>query len=401
MNNELLTILGYLERDRGIDREVLIQAVEYALQSAARKSMGTSREARVEVDRKTCEILTYETLVVSDELKGPDYITVRKAQMIKPDAKPGDTMEVKATPKDFGRIAAQTAKQAILQKIRQAERDNVYEEYKDRVGDIVSGSVRQFMRGDLIVDLGRAEAVMPYRERVQSEEYQVGDRIRAYIVQVQNATAGPSVILSRSCNEFVKALFRLEISEIADGVVEMMGVARDPGFRTKIAVRSHEEKVDPVGACVGLRGVRVKNIVRELAGEKIDIVRWSEDTRTYASNALSPAKLAGVDFDPDDPDRTLRVMVAPDQLSLAIGKRGQNVRLTAKLLGWRVDIKKLEGEASFEEQVAKAIDHLTSLEGISREEAYVLCSVALDLRITQLVDGTKGIHGMLSKGLIR
>ena len=371
MNNELLSILSYLERDRGIDREVLIQAVEYALQSAARKTMGGTEDVRVEIDRKTCDIRAFATMrVVEKKSREQDTIALEDALKTNPDASLDDFIEVEVAAKDFGRIAAQTAKQAILQKIRQAERDNVYDEYKDRIGDIVSGSVHQFNRSDIVVDLGRAEAIMPSRERVPVESYQVGDRIRAYVMDVQKMSAGPGIILSRAEPDFVKALFRLEVAEIADGIVEIMGIARDPGHRTKIAVRSHDERVDPVGACVGMRGVRVKNIVRELSGEKIDIVRWSDNVRTYATNALSPATLVSVAMAEDEPD-TLRVTVNADQLSLAIGKRGQNVRLTAKLVGWRVDIQKVGEPASFEEQVARAIDHLAEI-GLNTEQASTL-----------------------------
>lgn len=371
MNNELLSILSYLERDRGIDRETLIQAVEYALQSAARKRIGMDEEVRVEIDRKTCDIRAFANVLVTEErTRDTNTLDLKTAHETHPDAQIGDSIEIEVAARDFGRIAAQTAKQAILQKIRQAERENVYDEYKDRIGDIVSGSVRQFNRSDIIVDLGRAEAVMPSRERVPVESYQVGDRIRAYVMDVKNMPSGPGIVLSRAAPDFVKALFRLEVAEIADGIVEIKGVARDPGHRAKIAVRSHDERVDPVGACVGMRGVRVKNIVRELSGEKIDIVRWSEDIRTYATNALSPAKLVSTDIAEDDPD-TLRVMVEPDQLSLAIGKKGQNVRLTAKLLGWRVDIQKVGEPASFEEQVAHAIEHLTEI-GLNAEQAKTL-----------------------------
>lgn len=370
MNNELLTIIGYLERDRGIDREVLIEAVETAMQSAARKTIDGDRELRVHVDRKTFDIHAWETLEVSDE-EGPGALSLAAARKIDPEVEPGDTVEVEVPTRNLGRIAAQTAKQAILQKIRQAERDNVYEEFKDRIGDIVNGSVRQVIRGDILVDLNRAEAIIPYKERAPGENYMPGDRIRAYVLDVQHNPVGPSVILSRAATAFVKTLFRLEVSEIAEGVVEIMAIARDPGFRTKIAVRSHDEKVDPVGACVGIRGARVKNIVRELGGEKIDIVRWSEDARVYAAQALSPARLASVLVDEEQPN-TLRVVVDEDQLSLAIGKRGQNVRLASRLIGWRLDVQKIESEQSFEEQVAHAIDHLAMLPDISREEAELL-----------------------------
>ena len=372
MNNELLTILNYMEKERGIDREVLIQAVEFALQSASRRSTDPDRELRIEIDRETCDIRAFApTAVVEKPRPGQDEISLRKARAIKADAQLGDTVETEVTPENFGRIAAQTAKQAIIQRIRQAERDRVYEEYKDRIGDIVTGAVRQFNHSDIIIDLGRAEAVLPARERVPTEEYQIGDRVRAYVIDVQVNTAGPSIVLSRSHPDFVRALFRLEVSEIADGIVEIKGIAREPGYRTKIAVLSKDEKVDPVGACVGMRGMRVKNIVRELSGEKIDIIRWSDDVKTYVTNALSPAKLSKVAIDPHVPDM-VHVIADADQLSLAIGKRGQNVRLTAKLLGWKVDIQKDESDMTFEEQVELAVTTLAGIEGIEREEAQSL-----------------------------
>ncbi|MGQ9663341.1 MAG: transcription termination factor NusA [Kiritimatiellia bacterium] len=372
MNNELLSILNYMEKERGLDRETLIKAVEYALQSAARKGVGPRRNLRVEIDRKTCDIRAYASVVVVDS-KNPtaDQISLERARAIRPNAKVGDEIEIEVTPRNFGRIAAQTAKQAIIQKIRQAERDSVYEEYKDRVGDIVSGSVRQFNRSDIIVDLGRAEAIIPAEERVPTEEYQVGDQIRAYVLSVQNNPTGPGIVLSRAHVNFVRRLFELEVSEIADKIVEIKGIVREPGFRTKIAVASRDPKVDPVGACVGLRGMRVKNIVRELSGEKIDIVRWAEDLRTYVANALSPAKLSKVTIDPDNPS-VVHVFAEPDQLSLAIGKRGQNVRLTAKLLGVKIDIQREEPEISFEEKVKRAIENLAQVAGIEREKAELL-----------------------------
>jgi len=371
MNGELQTILNYMEKERGIDRETLIQAVEYAVQSASKKSLG-EEDLRVEIDRETCDIRAFAQAEVVDGARAPQgCVSLRQARKTNPEAKVGDMVEIEVRPKNLGRIAAQTAKQAIIQKIRQAERDIVFDEYKDRAGDIVSGAVRQFNRSDIIVDLGRAEAVIPARERVPTEEYQIGDRIRAYVLQVQNNAAGPSVILSRSHPDFVRKLFELEVSEITDGVVEIKGIAREPGYRTKIAVVSHDEKVDPVGACVGMRGMRVKNIVRELSGEKIDIIRWSDDTKTYVTNALSPAKLSKVTIDPDVPN-LVHVVADSEQLSLAIGKRGQNVRLTAKLLNLKVDIQKDESDISFEEKVERAVDGLAAIEGIGRENAEAL-----------------------------
>jgi transcription termination/antitermination protein NusA len=369
MNGELVAVLSYIEKERGIDREVLFQALEEALLTASRKSVGPANEMRVEIDRKTCGIKAFARVKVVDNVRDVhNEISLGKAQRIKPDAKSGEEIEIEVTPKNFGRIAAQTAKQAMMQKIRQAERSIVMEEYKDRVGDIVSGTVRRFERSDIMVDLGRAEAVMPVRERIPTEEYQVGDRVRALLMAVEDASSGPSLVLSRSHPEFVRRLFELEVAEIADKTIEIKGIAREAGYRTKIAVVSHDEKVDPVGACVGMRGMRVKNIVRELSGEKIDIVRWSDDVRIYVGNALSPAKLLKVTIDPDRP-RVVHVTTDAEQLSLAIGKRGQNVRLTAKLVGWKVDVQKDEGEISFEEKVARAIEELARVEGIDREKA--------------------------------
>ncbi len=371
MNNELLSIISYLERDRGVNREIIIQAIESAIQQAARKSLDVSNDLRVEIDRKTLTIKAYDTVVISDEDSGVGFLSLRRARTLKRDVKPGDTLDVEIPPSHLGRIAAQTARQMILQKIREAERKNVYDEYKDRIGDIVSGTIRQIVHRDLIVELGKTEAILPAKERIPTEEYNVGDRIRAYVYRVQSGVNGPAVVLSRACSDFVKTLFRLEVAEIADGIVEVMGVARDPGYRSKIAVKTLDEKVDPVGACVGLRGVRVRNIVRELNGEKIDIVRWSEDIKQYVTQALAPAKLEGVAIDPDE-SRTVHVTVAPDQLSLAIGKRGQNVRLSSKLTGWRVNIQKSGEEVSFEEKRETAVKELAEVLDISEETASTL-----------------------------
>lgn len=370
MNVELQAILNYIEKERGLDRETLVQAVEYALQSAVRKIMGTDAEYRIHIDRKTCDIQAFaESTVVETAPRGDNSkVSLKKAQQIKPDAQLGDVMEVEVTPKNLGRIAAQTAKQAIIQKIRQAEREMVFDEYKDRIGDIISGAVRQFNRRDIVVDLGRCEAVIPEEERVPTEDFQIGDRIRAYVLSVEHSSSGPAMLLSRASKEFVRALFQLEVSEISDGIVEIKAIAREPGYRTKIAVASKNEKVDPVGACVGMRGIRVKNIVRELSGEKIDIIRWSDDVRTYVTNALSPAKLLKIDIDQQVPN-TINVVCDQDQLSLAIGKRGQNVRLTSKLVGWRINIQKDESQITFEEKIARAVERMSEIPGISHEQA--------------------------------
>ncbi len=371
MNNELLSQLDYLERERGIDRETLCAVIEDALLAASKKSLSHADDVSVRINRKTGDIRAVGRFTVVDKVTNPALeIALADARLTHKDAQLGSVIEVDLTPRNFGRIAAQTAKQSILQRLRQAQRERDFGEYKNRAGDIVSGSVRRFERSDVIIDLGRTEAVMPASERVPIEEYQIGDRVRAYILRVDENAMGPMVVLSRSHPDFVRRLFQLEVSEIADNTVEIKGIAREPGFRTKLAVFSHDEKVDPVGACVGMRGMRVKNIVRELSGEKIDIVRWHEDIRIYVANALAPAKLSKVNV--DEATRTVSVIVDADQLSLAIGKKGQNARLTAKLTGWRIDIQRQPEDTTFEEKVRKAVDTLAAIEAIGPERAEAL-----------------------------
>lgn len=354
MNSDLISGLDYFEREKGIKREVLVEAVQNALLSASKKAIGPARELRIEVDGKTGEIRAIANLLVVENVQNPhDEITLAKARAIKPNAELGEAVEVEVTPKNFGRIAAQTAKQAMMQRIRQAEKEMVYDEFKDRAGEIVSGIVRRFERSDVIIDLGKFEAVMPSRERVQTEDYNIGDRIRAYVVAVEIGPRGPEIILSRSHPNFVRRLFETEVSEIADKTVEIRGVAREAGYRTKIAVFSANDKVDPVGACVGMKGSRVKNIVRELNNEKVDIIRWSPDTKEFVLEALKPAKVKSVTLDTDK--HAIHIRVDEDQLSLAIGKRGQNARLTSRLVGWDINIEKDEtAKEAFAQTVAKA-----------------------------------------------
>jgi len=358
MNSDLISGLDYFEREKGIKREVLIEAVQNALLSASKKAIGPARELRIDIDGKTGEIRALANLVVVETVQnGHDEIALAKARLLKPDAQIGDTVEVEVTPRNFGRIAAQTAKQAMMQRIRQAEKEMVYDEFKDRAGEIVSGTVRRFERSDVIVDLGRFEAVMPSRERVQTEDYNVGDRIRAYVVAVENGSRGPEIILSRSHPNFVRRLFETEVSEIADRTVEIRSIAREAGYRTKIAVFSANDKVDPVGACVGMKGSRVKNIVRELNNEKVDIIRWSTDPKEFVLEALKPAKVKSVTL--DDAKHAIQIRVDEDQLSLAIGKRGQNARLTSRLLGWDINIEKDEtAKEAFAQTVNKAAHSL-------------------------------------------
>ncbi|MDK2858666.1 MAG: transcription termination/antitermination protein NusA [Verrucomicrobiota bacterium] len=369
MNSELSAVVEYMERERGVDREVIIEAIESALQSAANKNSTDAESLRVQIDRKTLDIHAFATkkvvLSVTDRY---NEVSLAEARRTDPSAQLDEMIEIESTPRNFGRIAAQTAKQTILQRIRQAEKSRIFEDYKDRIGEIVTGSVRRFERSTVIVELDHgAEGVMPSKERVPTEEYEVGERIRAYILSIKERESGPEIILSRAHPDFVRRLFELEVSEIADGTMEIRGIAREAGYRSKVAVISHDERVDPVGACVGIRGMRVKNIVRELNGEKIDIVRWSDDIKTLVVNALAPAKLRTVEV--DEPTHTVTVTVEADQLSLAIGKRGQNARLTSKLIGWRVDIQKDEEDMNFEERVAAAVVGLAAVKGIGEEWA--------------------------------
>ena len=389
MNADFLAVLEFWEREKGINRDVLVGAVQEALLSAAKKAVGPARELRVEIDQKNGDIKAFAKLIVSDKvISKHDQITVFDARRLKPDANIGDEIEKEVTPTGFGRIASQYAKQALMMKIRQAEKALIFTEFKDRVGDIVSGSVRRFERSDVILDLGKYEALLPNRERVPTEEYQVGERIRCFVKAVQEGPHGPEIILSRADPQFIIKLFQLEVSEISDGTIEIKGIAREPGFRTKMAVYSRDSKVDPVGACVGMRGQRVKNIVRELNNEKVDVIPWSSDIRQFVTKALEPAKLKSVEI--DESGRRLKIMVSEDQLSLAIGKRGQNARLTAKLTGWEVDIDAEQVVAKgFEEKVAEAVEQLAAIPGISRDHADALVHAGLT-RLEDLLSAEEG-----------
>jgi N utilization substance protein A len=366
MNNQLLAVVQHIESERGVSREIVITAIEQAIAQAAKRNQEVTSDLRVVIDRKDLSLHVYDKLVASDEETGPGFISRARAARFNHGnpVEEGQTIEIEMPASRLGRIAAQTSRQVIMQKIREAERTNTFSEYKDRVGDIVSGTVSAISHRDTYVTVGKTEMILPGRERIPTEDYQVGDPIRAIILRVDAAAKGPSVVLSRASGKFVEALFRLEVSEISDGVVEIMGVSRDPGYRAKLAVRTANENVDPVGACVGQRGTRVRSIVNELSGEKIDIVRWNEDIRQYVAQALAPAKLESIEVDPVLPN-TVHVVAAADQYSLAIGKRGQNVRLTTKLTGWHVEVKKSMATASFEDQKAEAIRELAETFSVS------------------------------------
>ena len=365
MNSQLLAVVQHIESERGVSREIVLQAIEQAIGQAARKNRNVTNDLRVAIDRKDLSLHVFDTVVVSDEETGPGFITTAQAKRYTrgKDVAENETLEIEIPASRLGRIAAATSRQIIMQKIRDVERTNTFDDYKDRVGDIVSGTVSSISHRDTFVTVGKTEMILPGKERIPTETYQVGDPIRAIVLKVDKEKV-PSVVLSRSSNKFIEALFRLEVSEIADGVVEIMGVSRDPGYRAKIAVRTSNENIDPVGACVGQRGSRVRTIVNELNGEKIDIVRWSDDIRQYVAQALAPAKLESIEVDPVLPN-TVHIIAADDEYSLAIGKRGQNVKLTTKLTGWHVEIRKSMARASFEVRKAEAIKELADMLSIS------------------------------------
>ena len=366
MNSQLLAVVQQIEAERGVSREIVLTAIEQAIAQAAHKNASVTNDLRVSIDRKDLSLHVYDTLVVSDEDTGVGFISTAMAKRYTKGepVEEGQTLEIEMPASRLGRIAAQMSRQMIMQKIRDAERTNTFSEYRDRVGDIVSGTVSAVVRRDTYVMVGKTEMILPSKERIPTEDYQVGDPIRAIVKRVDPDAKGPSITISRADNKFLEALFRLEVSEISDGVVEIMSVSRDPGYRAKIAVRTANESVDPVGACVGQRGSRVRTIVNELNGEKIDIVRWNEDIRQFVAQALAPAKLESIEVDPSVPNM-VRCIAAPDQYSLAIGKRGQNVRLATKLTGWHVDVKKSLATASFEDQKAEAIKELAEMFSVS------------------------------------
>ncbi len=334
---ELLQIADAVAREKSIDRELVIAAMEDAIQKAARARYGADSEIRAEIDPKTGETRLARLLRVVEEVEDDSTeIALEEARARNPEAEIDDYIAEPLPPLDFGRVAAQSAKQVIVQKVRQAERERQYEEYKDRIGEIVNGVIKRVEYGNVIVDLGRAEAIIRRDETLPREQFKYGDRVRAFIYDVRAETRGPQIFLSRTRPEFMAKLFMQEVPEIYDGIVEIKSVARDPGSRAKIAVVSHDTSVDPVGACVGMRGSRVQAVVNELQGEKIDIIQWSPDAATFIVNALAPAEVVKVVLD-EEAER-IEVVVPDDQLSLAIGRRGQNVRLATQLTGWDIDI---------------------------------------------------------------
>ena len=382
MSTEIVQIAEQLARERGIKRDVVIEAMEVAIQTASRKKYGAHKNIQASFDPKTGDFVIHQLreVVASEEeetYEGPDtHIPLKEARRLNPDANLGDFISEKLPPVEFGRIAAQTAKQVIVQKVRDAERESIYAEYVDRQGELVNGLVKRVERNNIHIDLGRASGFLPHEQQLFREHYRPGDRIRAYIHEVRDVQRGPQIILSRTDPRMVPLLFEMEVPEIYDGIVEIKAVARDPGFRSKIAVRSNDAHVDPVGACVGIRGSRVQGVVTELQGERIDIIEWSSDPAVFVCNALAPAEVSKVVV--DEEDRGIKVVVSEEQLSLAIGRRGQNVRLASELTGWKIDIITEEEEAAgrveeFEEitqQFMKTLDIDEDVAGALAHEGF-------------------------------
>ncbi|MBI5344959.1 MAG: transcription termination/antitermination protein NusA [Deltaproteobacteria bacterium] len=378
----LAHIIEQVGKDKGIEKSVLIEAIETAMLKAAEKRFGANKaiEAHYQEESGEIELFLFKTVVLNVE--NPDAeISVDNAKELDPEAVLGDSLGVKLDSKEFGRIDskefgridAQTAKQIIIQKVREAERDVVFREYSAKKGEIITGIVHRFEKGDIIVDLGKAEAYFPKKEQVKRESYKPGERIRGIVLDVRTESKGPQVVMSRTHPSFVIKLFQMEVPEVYEGIVEVKGIAREPGDRTKIAVVSHNSDVDPVGACVGVKGSRVQAVVQELKGEKIDIIHWSDDSAIFAKNTLSPAVISRVIM--DEAERFMEVIVPDDQLSLAIGKKGQNVRLAAKLTGWKIDIR-TETESkggkdalTLDETLRKEVEAVDAREALEKAEA--------------------------------
>lgn len=366
-NINLKQAIEQIVKEKGIDRQVVLEAMEQAVLTAANKKYRNTRDLEARYNADSGEVELFEFVIVVEEVQDSyKEISLEEAREIDPDVEVGDSLGEKLDASGFTRIAAQTAKQVIIQRVREAERETIFNEYRDRQWEIITGMVRRFEKGDLLVDLGRADAILSSKDQMPREVYRPGDRIRAIITDIKMTTKGPQIILSRTHPSMLAKLFEAEVPEIAEGIVEINAVVRDPGSRTKLAVSSNDPDVDPVGACVGMRGARVQNVVSELRGEKIDIIPWSEDIARFACNALSPAQVSKIFV--DEENRALEVVVADDQLSLAIGKRGQNVSLAARLTGCRIDIKSESKVAEAQIQEFASFDGTSDTDSTENEE---------------------------------
>ncbi|MFH1350746.1 MAG: transcription termination factor NusA [Pseudomonadota bacterium] len=365
MVSELIKVIDQVSREKGVDRSVLIKSLEEAVKAAAKKKLGHNFDLEVTFNEELGEVEVFEFKDIVEEVADKHVeISFEEARKIDPECELGDSLGIKMDTDSFGRIAAQSAKQVIMQRLREAERDIVYDDYKDRRGEVIHGIVQRFDKGGIIVNLGRAEAELPLKEQIPKESYKQGDRIRAYVLDVRQFSRGPQIILSRTHPNFLSALFENEVPEISEGIVRVVQVAREPGGRTKIAVTSKDSDVDPVGACVGMKGTRVQAVVQELRGEKIDIVTWDHDPAKFICNALAPAEITRVIV--DESNRSMEVVVPDDQLSLAIGKRGQNVRLASRLSGWNLDVT---SESNYNRALKEAYTSLLNIEGVGENTA--------------------------------
>lgn len=365
MITELIRVIDQVSREKGVDREVLIKTIEEAVRAAARKKLGQNYDLEVSFNEEMGEIEIFEFKEVVEEVTNENIeISLEEAKEIDPESEVGDSLGIKMDTDVLGRIAAQSAKQVIMQRLREAERDIVYDDYKDRRGEIIHGIAQRFDKGAIVVNLGRTEAELPVKEQIPKESYKQGDRVRAYILDVKQFSRGPQIVLSRTHPNFLSALFENEVPEISEGIVKVVQVAREPGSRAKIAVTSKDGDVDPVGACVGMKGSRVQAVVQELRGEKIDIVTWDPDPAKFICNALAPAEIVRVIV--DEANQTMEVVVPDDQLSLAIGKRGQNVRLASKLSGWNLDVT---SETNYNAALKAAYNSLLQLDGVGEATA--------------------------------
>lgn len=350
-NKELILALEELEKEKGIKKEYLLESIETALVTAYKRNFDSLENVKVVMDPQTGATHVYSVREVVEEPEDSTIqISIKEAKKVNLEAQEGDTVDIEIVPRDFGRIAAQTAKQVIIQKLREAEREIVFNEFNDRKGEIVSGIVQKADKNIVVMDLGKLEGVMPAKEQMPTEQYKVNDKIKGYVLEVEKGSKGaPQVIVSRSHPDFVRKLLEFEIPEIYEGVIEIKSISRDPGYRSKVAIYSPDPNIDPVGSCVGQKGVRIQNVINELSGEKIDVIEWNEDPSIYISSALLPAKILAVDIKEDE--KFAQVIVPDDQLSLAIGKSGQNARLAARLTNWKIDIK---SETQFREMLMKS-----------------------------------------------
>ncbi|MFQ6091881.1 MAG: transcription termination factor NusA [bacterium] len=377
MNYEIVEVLNQLTQERNLSRDFLVETLEAGILSAAKKRFGNSDDLEVKIVLSSGEISVFRKRTVVEEVEDPHAeISLSQARQIEPEAQVGKTIREKIPFEEFGRNAVQAAKQILVQRVREAERENIYQEYKGRVGEIVTGTVQQIDRGDVIVNLGRTEAKLPVKEQIKKERYRQSDTLRACIVEVLKSTKGPQVVLSRTHPDFLRRLFEMEVPEMYEGIVEIKEVAREAGLRSKIAVFSSDERIDPVGACVGLRGSRVQAIVRELGNERIDIIPWSNNPVTFASRAISPAKVVNVSIDKEN--HRLLIVVEDDQLSLAIGRSGQNARLAAKLTGWKLDIKSVVEYKSMLEAERRAKVPIEEIPGVGKKLADALYTIGVE-----------------------